>query len=299
MARNKEVDSVEIKKKLQNKFPKFKFSVTRSTFAGGHSVTIRILEGNIKGYNQDDNYYDLTDEMKNFVKEVNDVANEVGGGYNNSHGYGSQWLSVSVGSYSKPYVYKVALPSGRGGFKSIPSERKSGFDYGELIGSGSGWKLYGVYLENRNTYVYNLVKDKDTKPNREKWDEIRGLIYTQEGFKWTPKGQTFQKWGKIHKIEEAASNLFRILGQYYKGEQEEKTPMPTPKQEPQEDEESILKVGDKFRYVGGSNDSLVYKVEKIDDDGKIYLKWDFEGNKTENWYWTTFEQANQLLKDGR
>ena len=38
-------DSVQIKKQLSEKLPEYKFSVTRSDFAGGHSVSVRVLSG--------------------------------------------------------------------------------------------------------------------------------------------------------------------------------------------------------------------------------------------------------------
>lgn len=107
---------------------------------------------------------------------------------------------------------------------------RGSWSYGNLIKSGSGWKLYEKELPEKSTFVYSLVKDKETQPNREKWNEIRGTIYTQEAFKWNPKGQSFQKWGKIQNIDVVADNLFRILSQYYQGATPE--PISTPTQEP-------------------------------------------------------------------
>ena len=276
MAQRRETDSVLIKKKLQEKFPKFKFSVTRNDFAGGHSVTINILQGDIKAYIGDE-IYKLTDEMLEFTKLVQKVADEVGGGYNNSHGYGSQWLGIKVGTYVKPYVY---IPPKSGSSRSSSAPKKSNWDYGDLIRAGFGWKLYVKYISQRDTYVYNLVKDKDTPPNREKWDEIRGTIYTQEAFKWTPKSQTFQRWGKISDIGVVAENLFRILSQYYKSSKSSETPSePTPQPQPEptpipEEPKSkllltndeVIQIADAFELV----DSNVWDELKIESGSQIY-----------------------------
>ena len=50
-------DSVQIKKQLSEKLPEYKFSVTRSDFAGGHSVSVRVLSGSFEvyGVRDDDN----------------------------------------------------------------------------------------------------------------------------------------------------------------------------------------------------------------------------------------------------
>ena len=48
-----EKDSVQIKKRLSEELPEYKFSVTRDDFAGGHSVRVRVLSGPIEVFAKD------------------------------------------------------------------------------------------------------------------------------------------------------------------------------------------------------------------------------------------------------
>jgi len=310
-----QLDSVEIKEKLQKAFPKFKFSVTRSTFAGGHSVSVRVLSGDIKAMKDDSDSgyvssleYDresnrLTDQMNAFLKKVRDIIDQVGS-YNNRHG--SSWLGLSLGTYSKPYV-QTSSSSSSSSNPTYTSQNRSGsranFDYGIILGSGYGWDLYKKYISDKDVNVYNLVKKPETKPNRDKWDEIKGLLLTQEAFKWNPRGQTFQRWYKDDLSEVSMQNLFRILGQYYDGSQVELTTMPTP--QPTSDEESILQVGDFFKYtdqnISGYLDfEQIYRVEKITD--QVFISWvdkRFPQNSESLYNWVSVMAANKLLKEGK
>lgn len=232
MAQRSETNSVLIKKKLQLQLPNLKFSVTRDTFSMGESIYITILGGNVKAFTDEIkniqvnlyHYKDdkrITDDMKRVIEKVVDIANSVE--KFNRH---DTFLHVNIGSYEKGYTYYSGTrsSSGRGADTSK-------WEWGELITECAGWKLYKKPYQN--TFVYNIVKDKETAPNREKWDEIRGLITTQEAFKWTPRTQTFSRWGEIKDIKTTSDNLCRILGQYYQSATpSEPTPMPEPEPTP-------------------------------------------------------------------
>jgi hypothetical protein len=230
------LDSVEIKEKLQKAFPRFKFSVTRDVYAGGHSVAIRVLSGNIKAMKDDsqtayisgleyvDNSDALTPQMNSFLSKVKDIINQVGN-YNSRHG--SSYAHLSLGTYNKPYVMNANSTPTSAFSSSRSTSGRSNFDYGDKLGSGNGWDLYKKYISEKDVNVYNLVKKPETKPNREKWNEIKGLLLTQEAFKWNPRGQTFQRWYKGDLTEVSMANLFRILGEYYDGSQVDMTSMPT------------------------------------------------------------------------
>ena len=228
-----ELDSKQIKEKLQKTFPKFKFSVTRSSFANGHSVSVRILSGNIKAMKDESELAyasglqygresdKLTIEMNAFLNKVRDIIEQVGN-YNNRHG--SSWLDLSLGSWDKAYVFTSSASTPRARIE------RYNYNFGELVMSGSGWDLFKKDMTN--IMLYTLVKKYETIPNREKWAEIRGLIWTQEAFKWYPKYQAFQRYSSKDIPKDSVDNLFRILSQYYEGAVRIQIPMPTPEPQP-------------------------------------------------------------------
>jgi len=187
-------------------------------------------------------------------------------------------------------ILKNSTPTTSGG----RSSGRSNFEWGELIKECAGWKLY--VKPYQDTYVYNLVKDKETPQNRESWGEIQGDIYTQTGFKWTKKTQTFSKWGLITDVYELTKILCQILLKYY-NPKPDSTPTPQPERTPEPTPTSNLKfqVGDK--WVTKEDRSVVYEVSNIIDN-KIYLNWTNKGGDVfKDYVWLFEDDANREWLD--
>jgi hypothetical protein len=208
--------STEIKKLLKQKFgDTIKFSVTQSVFSGGSSITVSIISGSIPAYTagQDPKYGTefstwsyaednelYTPEFKKVIKEVIKITESVY--MPNRH---SQFVHYRTGSYNAPYQYIPKKSSGK-------STTTGGF-FGELVTECAGWQIFLKNLGDGRS-VYNIVKKKETKPNKGDWNQIRGEIYTEGGFKWSPKTQTFQKWGG-DLSKEKIDKVCEILRKYY------------------------------------------------------------------------------------
>jgi len=232
----RETDSVIIKRKLDAALPNFKFSVTRSSYAGGHSVSIYIMSGDIKPFVDESKNYssgsvneyyidesdEYTPEMKKVIKQIIKISDEEGN-YNGRHN--SQFRDIHIGKYDKPYEYK---PKATRTTTSATTTTRGGFDYGEMIEVCiSGWVIYKKTLPN-GSLVYNVVKGKKVVPNKTDWDAIRGEIYTQTGFKWTPRSQTFQRWGSIPNEAFTTKMVCDILAKYYPPMDEPQEPAQEP-----------------------------------------------------------------------
>jgi hypothetical protein len=225
MAEKKLKDSQIIKNKLEAEFPNLKFSVTRDSFANGHSVDVVILGGNVQAFvdpNSEDNngsvniyHYEsddsLTPEMKAVIKKILQIAESV-----ESYGrHSSAYFHLSIGKWNKPYVFDASKPS-------KPSRPNSSQD--ELVYEFKGWKMFKKIVKGKVLFV--VVKDKETPTNREQWTEIKSDVYLQTGFKWN--FGNFSKWeslpdGVFAKFEE-------IFAKYYPT-QDKPQQEPTPQQE--------------------------------------------------------------------
>jgi hypothetical protein len=214
-------ESTEIKKRLKQKYgDKFKFSVTQSFFSGGSHLYLSVLAGNIPALTKEGEQYleDLqsdefgflpsrineseyfTPEFKKIAKEIGEIVEEIF--QSDRH---SRFVSYKVGSYGKPYELRAKKSSGK-------STSTGGF-FGDLVTECAGWQIFLKNLGDGRS-VYNIVKKKETKPNKGDWNQIRGEIYTEGGFKWSPKTQTFQKWGG-DLSKEKIDKVCEILRKYY------------------------------------------------------------------------------------
>lgn len=191
-------------------------------------------------------------------------------------------------------ILKNTSPTTSGG----RSSGRSNFEWGDLVTECAGWKLYVKAYQD--TYVYNLVKDKETPQNRESWGEIQGDIYMQTGFKWTKKTQTFSKWGLITDVNEVSKKLCEILLKYYTPKnQPTPTPQPEPTPEPTPTSNRKFEVGDKFVIVDDDID-IVYEVNSIKNNN-IYLNWTNKGGDIINdFLWISEVSAkNEWIDKGR
>lgn len=233
----RETDSTRIKAKLSAALPNFKFSVTRSSFANGHSIGVYIMSGDVEPFTDNsmsnrtvsENYYETSDkytpEMKKVIKKIIEITDEEGN-WNSRHG--SAYRDISIGKWDKPYEY---IPKPTRTTTTSTTTTRGGFDYGEMIEvCKTGWVVYKKTLPN-GSLVYNVVKGKKVVPNKTDWDAIRGEIYTSTQFKWSPRSQTFQRWGSLAFESTVAKMICDILAKYYPpidDEPQEPAQEPTP-----------------------------------------------------------------------
>jgi hypothetical protein len=101
----------------------------------------------------------------------------------------------------------------------------------------AGWEFYKKKIED-GRIVYNLIILKDTPKNRGNWNEIKGEMYIDSGFKWGRYGN-FERWGEIENENEVLEKAGAILSKYYTGKNQD---LPKPSEEPQkQSKESIEK----------------------------------------------------------
>lgn len=146
--------------------------------------------------------------------------------------------------------------------KPAPTQQRS-YPMGEVLQNCSGWIVSKKTLPD-GRIVYNAKIKPDTPKNKGDWNQIKGEIYVQTGFKWG-KFSSFDKWGQIERESEVLAELCKILGQYYvKSEPQEEAPKEEPKQEiPQEKTSEKVKI-----YENGT-----FQVEVEDDiEASKYLK---------------------------
>lgn len=164
---------------------------------------------------------------------------------------------------SKKYPRPSSTP------QSSQSGEKRSYPMGEVLKDCAGWTIYKKTLPD-GRIVYNCKIKPDTPPNKTDWAAIRGEIWTETGFKWGKFG-AFEKWGQNASGPYIISRLCHILGKYYKGGEQSPTPTPTPSPEPKspspeskapESQESLPKIGDKFK-VGTKEE--VYEIVEMDD----------------------------------
>jgi hypothetical protein len=216
--------SKKVKDSLYKKYPNYNFSVT-SERGETDSLYIYWLGADFYPFIEvgetdiDVNTYYVNDETRlipkglDVVKEIYKIAKEYQTSYErgDNHRVKNFYLNIHVGKHDKPFT--VTEPT----TKSVSSNRGKGWEWGDFIRSNNGWTLYNKTLDD-GRIVYNLVKEKSTQANKEQWNEIRGEVYTETGFKWSPKTQSFQHWGDLTKYDnyiDLLDKLFYIMAKYY------------------------------------------------------------------------------------
>ena len=79
--------------------------------------------------------------------------------------------------------------------RTSPSGQRPSYPVGEVLKDCAGWTIYKKTLPD-GRIVYNAKIKPDTPKNKGDWNEIKGEIYVQTGFKWGRFG-AFEKWGVI------------------------------------------------------------------------------------------------------
>lgn len=247
-----------IKQFVKNNFGDIKVWAKSDSFAGGSSVDVYL-------WKVPEDWYD----------KVNDFAERFGM-YNEYDGGDGIWRGKkigattlngkSVGNYS-PYMHvKNSPPYGSKEYDMPPPnyaekptpkkkeyERKGGkyspTDNLDLVlDCGNGWKIY--VGKPKEKYLYNVVKDKDTKQNKEQWAEIKADML-EAGFQWGWKSGTFQRWTTTpdDTLPQQACN---VLSKYWGGSSE-------PKEETPQEPQVLLPQGTEFELIEA--DSIFKKGE--------------------------------------
>lgn len=221
-----------VRQYMRAKYPQFAkqgyYWVQSETYSMGDNITIYFNNA------PDDLYQKIYKELKSKFQEgffdgMNDIYNNTKEDETSKEGflvsYGTKYFKSSnkppYGTEAEPVDWSVSAKSSYssgGGKRSYGAS--STFDYGTMLKECSGWMIYKKTL-NDGRVVYAGVKKKDTPPNKEDWNAIKGDVYTSSGFKWGKFG-TFEKWGNISNESETLENLCKTLDKYYKGKQEEK-----------------------------------------------------------------------------
>jgi hypothetical protein len=216
--------SKKVKDRLYKKYPNYNFSVTSER---GMTDSLYIywlgadfypfIEKNVNT-KQINTYYineitGLTSKGVDVVKNIYEIAKEYQTSYErgDNHRVKNFYLNIEVGKWDKPFT--VTEPT----TKSVSSNRGKGWEWGDTISYNNGWTLYNKTLDD-GRIVYNFVKDKSVAANKDQWNEIRGEVYTETGFKWSPKTQSFQHWGDLSKKDnytQIINKLYEVIGKYY------------------------------------------------------------------------------------
>lgn len=222
-----------VRQYMRAKYPKYAqrgyYWVQSDSYSGGDHINVYLNNAPEDLYKQinkelnaqfEEGSFDGMNDIYNYTKE-DEKSKE---GYVVS--YGTKYLSVynkppygtdaEKVDWSTPAASKPS--SGGGGGKNYPDRSK--FDYGTMLRECSGWTIYKKTLSD-GRLVYSAVKKKDTPPNKEDWNAIKGDIYTNTGFKWGKFG-TFEKWGSISSEDEILTKLCQTLDKYYKSKTQEK-----------------------------------------------------------------------------
>ena len=247
-----------IKQYVKNNFGDIKVWAKSNSYSGGSSVTVYL-------WKVPEDWYD----------KVNDFAERFGM-YNEYDGGDGIWRGRKigatttngkpVGNYS-PYMSVVNtppwdskesdMPPPNYNEKSTPKkkeyERKGGkyspTDNLDLVlDCGNGWKIY--VGKPKEKYLYNVVKDADTQPNREQWAEIKADML-EAGFMWAYKSGTFQRWTTMpdDTIPQKACD---VLSKYWGGASQ-------PKEETPKEPQILLPQGTAFELIEA--DSIFKKGE--------------------------------------
>jgi hypothetical protein len=118
-----------------------------------------------------------------------------------------------------------------------------------ILDCGNGWKIY--VGKPKEKYLYNVVKDGDTQPNREQWAEIKSDML-EAGFMWGYKSGTFQRWTTMpdDTIPQKACD---VLSKYWGGASQPKEENPKEETPKEDGKIPLVKVVDVWGQFGTPN----------------------------------------------
>jgi hypothetical protein len=288
-----EKDSVQIKKKLTEALPQYKFSVTRDDFAGGHSVRVNVISGPMEVFSssearEDENGYieiyrdrykddaRINEAIKPDIDKMYKIIYDIGqfpSGY-----HGGPYLHWRFGSYSKPYevvASKKSMPAPR----AEKSSGETNADSELLMTFSQGWSLFKTTI-NKKDYdgkpitlvVYNLNKNKDLKNiPYDKFLEFKGEMLTSLNMKWG-KFQKFEKW--TYPVD---TDILKVIIEKYYGVGESKEETPTSQPTPKSSKMSVKELADRlmtfnetqWNRLGINSGSQLYSDDELQ---KKYIK---------------------------
>lgn len=276
-------DSVQIKKQLSENLPEYKFSVNRSDFAGGHSVSVRVLSGpfevfasseareNNNGYidifrdtyKEDERINDaIKPDIDKMYKIIYDIGQFPSGNHNGAY------LSWNFGSYSKPYQVTASKKS----TPAAASKKSSGetnADSELLMSFSQGWNLYKTTINKTDfdgnplkLVVYNLNKTKELKNIPiDKFLEFKGEMLTNLGMKWVNGFSKFEKC-----TFSPDTDILKVIIDKYYGVGEKKEETPTPQPTPKSPKINIKELADRVM----TYDSTLWDKLGIESGSQLY-----------------------------
>ena len=312
-------DSVQIKKQLSEKLPEYKFSVTRSDFAGGHSVSVRVLSGPFEVFaspearENNNGYIDIfrdrykeEERINNAIKPDIDkmykIIYDIGqfpSGY-----HGGPYLHWNFGSYSKPYQVTASKKS-----TPAPAPKKSSgetnADSELLMSFSQGWNLYKTTINKTGTdgkpltlVVYNLGKTKELKNiPYDKFLEFKGEMLTNLGMKWVNGFAKFEKW-----TFPPDTDILKVIIDKYYGVGEKKEETPTPQPTPKSSKMSVKEIAERLMTfnetqwdrLGINSGSQLYSDDELQ---KKYIKILSDFYKSDTAIPTKLKELNMSQRD--
>lgn len=300
-----EKDSVQIKKKLTEALPQYKFSVTRDDFAGGHSVRVNVISGPMEVFSSSearedangyveifrDRYKDderINQAIKPDIDKMYKIIYDIGqfpSGY-----HGGPYLHWRFGSYSKPYevvASKKSMPAPR----AEKSSGETNADSELLMTFSQGWSLYKTTI-NKKDYdgkpitlvVYNLNKNKDLKNiPYDKFLEFKGEMLTSLNMKWG-KFQKFEKW--TYPVD---TDILKVIIEKYYGVGESKEETPTPQPTPKSSKMTVKELADRLMTL----DSTTWDRLNIESGSKLYADDTLQKKYIKSW--TDFYESDTAI----
>jgi len=297
-------DSVQIKKQLSEKLPEYKFSVTRSDFAGGHSVSVRVLSGPFEVFaspearENNNGYIDIfrdrykederiNDAIKPDIDKMYKIIYDIGqfpSGY-----HGGPYLHWNFGSYSKPYQVTASK-------KSIPAPQKSSgqtnADSELLMSFSQGWNLYKTTINKTGTdgnpltlVVYNLSKTKELKNiPYENFKEFKGEMLVNLNMKWVNGFAKFEKW-----TFPPDTDVLKVIIDKYYGVGEKKEETPTPQPTPESPKMTVKEIADRLMTL----DSTLWDRLNIESGSKLYADDTLQKKYIKSW--TDFYEGDTAM----
>ena len=181
--------------------------------------------------------------------------------------------------------------------RTSPSGQRPSYPVGEVLKDCAGWTIYKKTLPD-GRIVYNAKIKPDTPKNKGDWNEIKGEIYVQTGFKWGRFG-AFEKWGVIASEAAVVEILCQILGKYYQGGDAPasvpaETPTPAPETAPQPEAEKNIGLyvnGEFIQNVASQEEAFEILKENF---GEAKLKSMIDNNQV---YFNMSKNRVDLIRD--
>jgi hypothetical protein len=175
--------------------------------------------------------------------------------------------------------------------RTNPSGQRPSYPVGEVLKDCAGWTIYKKTLPD-GRIVYNAKIKPDTPKNKGDWNEIKGEIYVQTGFKWGRFG-AFEKWGVIASEAAVVEILCQILGKYYQGgDAPASVPAETPAPQPEAEKNIGLYVNGEFiQNVASQEEAFEILKENF---GEAKLKSMIDNNQV---YFNMSKNRVDLIRD--